>query len=114
MFTFRRTSHEPAEVWTIAIAAGSLPGAEARFGPAARANARNGEDEGPSHFHEIGVVIAFEQAHGETQFLLACKDGLSDDEKNTMRVELEMLLGREVYGWDNEEAAGWFLHDTLS
>lgn len=113
MFTFRRTESKPAEVWTIAAAEGALPDAEARFGAAARYNAREAEEEGPSNFHELGVIVAFETSAGVTEFVLACKDGLSEREKNTLFVEFEMLLGRHCYGGRGDEQKGWFVHDTL-
>lgn len=114
MFTFNRTHSGPAEVWTITVAAKALPDAASRFGTPLRNNARDSSgEERPSHFHEVGIVVALEMGVDETEFLLACKEGLTEAEKRTLLVELEMLLGRQVYGWGAEESRGFFLHDSL-
>ncbi len=81
MFTFHRTESRPAEIWNIIVAEGSLQDAESRFGSALRFNAREpDEGQGPNSFHKIGVLVAFEVKNGDVEFLLACKDGLTDAE----------------------------------
>lgn len=112
MFTFHRLHSQPAEIWSIALAEGVAAGARRRLGKAVRFNARD-RDAGLSHFHEVGVVVAFETANGDVEFIVACRDGLTEPEKRTLFVELEMLLGREVYRTGSEEVRGWFLVDSL-
>lgn len=112
MFTFHRLHARPAEIWSIALADGVLAGAAKRFGKAVRFNARP-QGAGPSRFHEVGVLVAFEGDGGDVEFVLACRDGLTENEKRTLYVELEMLLGREAYRVGSDEVRGWFLHDAL-
>jgi hypothetical protein len=111
MFTFHRTSSGPAEVWAIIAAEGTLSQAETRFGEAAQYNAREG-NQGPSRFHEIGTLCAITRGE-DVEFLLGCKHGLTEAEKGTLFVELEMLLGQHVYAWGSKEQPGWFMHETL-
>lgn len=96
IFTFSRLTTRPAESWSITLAEGIVPGAAKRFGRAVRLNGRP-PSAGPTYFHEIGVLVAFEAHKGDVDFLLACRHGLTDEEKKTLYVELEMLLGRSVY-----------------
>ena len=112
MFTFQRISSGPAEVWEILVAKDSAPKADERFGKTLRYNARRRRNEGPSQFHQVGVMCAISRGD-EVEFLLSCKAGLSEKEERTLLVELELLLGREVYATGSEKEQGWFLHDTL-
>lgn len=112
MFTFSRLTTRPAESWSITLAEGIVPDATKRFGRAVRLNGRP-PGAGPTHFHEIGVLVAFEAHKGDMDFLLACRHGLTDEEKKTLYVELEMLLGRSVYRIGTPRVRGWFHHEVI-
>jgi hypothetical protein len=112
MFTFQRISSRPAETWTITLAEGVVTDAPKRFGKPLKFNGRT-KGQGPSRFHDIGVLMAIDGGDGDTEFLLACRDGLTSLERGTLMVELEMLLGKSVHRNGAEETRGWFIHDAL-
>jgi hypothetical protein len=68
-------------------------------------------------YHEMGfpVVIPVTQDGKERfKYFMACKDGLTDEEKATLVREMELVLGKSTHAGGNEEEQGWFLHDELS
>ena len=111
MFTFRRETEKPAELWPILLGEGIPDGVE-RFGEALRHNAR-GDGEGPACFHDVGVLCAFSTSDGAMQYVLTCRDGLTAVEENTLYAEVELLLGREVHQLGGEKQKGWFVRDAL-
>jgi hypothetical protein len=48
-----------------------------------------------------------------TKYYLACKNGLTEEEKATLVREIELLLGKFTPAIGNEREQGWFLYDEL-
>lgn len=107
MFHFQRqhlTVMGSIEAYTILLA--SDPQRAKRFDHAVRVKLC--EDK----YFEIGNLLA---VHGteSTEFLLAVRTGLTEQEKQQLVKEVELLFGREVHEC-GEETDGWFLRGAVA
>jgi hypothetical protein len=117
MFTFHRDwlATGTVEAWKILLqedrtADGSVR-FEERFGPSLIM--RLADD---MRYYDLGFLVAIPIAQDgkeRIKYFLACKDGLTEEEKATLLREMELLLGKFTHAAENEGEQGWFLHDEL-
>lgn len=106
MYIFHRTRAGTTEVFDIIIPEEALPQSTSRFGDPLRFSRR--ED----RYHEIGTLVLIHDSD-ETEYLLAAKAGLSEDECFQLDRELELLVGKEIHCNGSDRIHGWFEHDAL-
>jgi len=106
MYIFSRTRTGTTEVFEVIIPEETLPDGTSRFGNPVGFNHRD------KRYFEIGTLILIHD-DDETEYLLATKAGLTENEYLQLDRELELLVGREVRCTGSDRIQGWFEHDSL-
>ena len=106
MFVFHRHRAGPTEVYSILLPQGRSQDSE-RFGEPLRYSLY-----GQDRYHEVGMLVLI---HGESdvEYLLVCKNGLTDEEQAILGRGIEHLVGKEVHTGGSEPTAGWYVYDSL-
>jgi hypothetical protein len=113
MFTFYRDllAAGTAEAWKILLKEDLDTDTVERFGPGLMF--RIGDD---VRYHELGFLVAIpvtQDGKERMKYFLACKDGLTEEEKTTLVREIELLLGKSTHAMGNTEEQGWYVYDEL-